>query len=362
MGNPIVCFVGLIFFSLTGFSQSILRGKVTDGKSGEPVPFANVFFSNTTMGSPTLENGTFEIKNIPNGKYDLTVSMVGYKRFQQAIEFQGADRQLLIVLDQELVNLSEVTIYADQADYKKYFPAFKKYFLGESVNSVQCVIMNPTDIFLYFDPKTQVLTGHASRPIIIENKGWGSRVHYILDLFELNFKNGWKKLSGIARFEELPPVHERRTRQWNKRRDVAYRGSLNHFMRSLYNNSSKKEGFDVMVVDTTALSEDLKNVSVDSPIELSEHISGTDVKSFKFKGTLKVVYRKEFEDYGYRKSRTMRINYFQASSLKFTSDAISIFENGYYVNQRSVFLDGYLAWAESIGEFLPHTYYPTEEK
>ena len=123
MVRPGVQFIGWLILAVlvpfSGYTQSVLRGKVSDGKNGEPVPFANVFFSHTTMGSPTLENGTFEIKNIPNGKYDLTVSVVGYKRFHESMEFQGTDRELMIVLNQDPVKLAEVVIYADHADYKK---------------------------------------------------------------------------------------------------------------------------------------------------------------------------------------------------------------------------------------------------
>ena len=366
MVRPGVQFNGWLILAvlvpLAGYTQSALRGKVTDGKSGEPVPFANVFFSHTTMGSPTLENGTFEIKNIPNGKYDLTVSVVGYKRFHESMEFEGTDLELLIVLEQDPGNLSEVIIYADHSDYKKYLPVFRKYFLGESINSVQCAIANPTDIFLYYDAKTDVLTGHASKPIVVANVRLGYRIHYILDLFEVNFKTGVKTLRGIPRFEELPLERERTQKQWDKRRNVAYHGSLTHFMRALYNGSVEKEGFRVTRVDSVDLAHYGGNGVKEYPINVGEHISGTTVKSFRFKGILKVVYREEAEEYGYRRSFSLRPGNFQESLLKFTTDRINIFENGYYLDQLSVFLDGYLSWSETIGELLPRSYYPSIEK
>lgn len=312
------------------------------------------------MGSPTLENGTFEIKNIPNGKYDLTVSVIGYKRFQQSLEFQGTDRQLMIVLELDPGNLTEVTIVADQSDYKKYFPAFKKYFLGETINSIQCEIKNPKDIFLFYDAKTQTLTAHASKPLIIENNRLGYRIHYILDLFELNFKSNVKTIKGIPRFEELSLEDDRRVRQLDKRRTVTYRGSLTHFMRSMYNNSVENEGFGVMRVDSVSLADE--PIGGEHPIHLGEYLSGAGVKNFGFKGILQVVYREEVEEYGYRRNFSFRTTYPQKSFLKFTSMGISIFENGYYVDFWTVFLDGYLAWSETIGELLPRSYYPTEEK
>ena len=97
-------------------------------------------------------------------------------------------------------------------------------------------------------------------------------------------------------------------------------------------------------------------------MNIGEHISGTVVKSFRFKGILKVVYREEAEEYAYRRIFSLRPGNFQESLLKFTTDSINIFENGYYVNHWSVFLDGYLSWSETIGELLPRTYYPSELK
>ena len=119
-----------VFFlgPLAGFSQSSLLGKITDRETGEPVPYANVFFSHTTMGSATLEDGTFIIRNIPNGKFDLMVFVVGYKRFIKSLEFQDSHYKLDIALRQDTINLETVTVHADQAD-KKFYPSFEKYFL-----------------------------------------------------------------------------------------------------------------------------------------------------------------------------------------------------------------------------------------
>ena len=43
----------LVLVPLSGFSQSSFRGYVEDGKTGEPVPNASIFFNNTTIGTAT---------------------------------------------------------------------------------------------------------------------------------------------------------------------------------------------------------------------------------------------------------------------------------------------------------------------
>jgi hypothetical protein len=358
--NHCSAWVFALIVPVTGFSQSTLTGRVTDEATGEPVPYANVFFSHTTLGSPTLEDGTFLIKNIPNGKYDLTVSVIGYKRFERAMEFQNSVEKITILLKQDPVGLSEVTVVADQAD-KKYLSTFEKYFLGNSSNGEQCVILNRDKIHPYFDEKENVLTVHASEPIIIDNKSLGYRIHYILDKFEFNFKASTKSVNGVPRFEELPVTGRRDSISRINRRRKAYLGSLNHFMRSLYSNSTREENFLVNVAQGTDLVENPLNARI-YPIALKDHLAGTAVKSFFYSGTLKVEYLGGYEPWEYRhyKGTTHQVSY-----ITFRANSITLFENGYYGNQQSLYFEGYLAWAEALGNMLPLSYYPpvkTESK
>jgi outer membrane receptor for ferrienterochelin and colicins len=57
-------------------AQSSLTGKILDSLTHKPIPFVNVFFANTTIGTVSDTIGSFKIRNITNGKYDLTFSFV----------------------------------------------------------------------------------------------------------------------------------------------------------------------------------------------------------------------------------------------------------------------------------------------
>src|SRR6187551_2967162 len=54
----------------------ILSGRVIDSKTTEPLPFANVFINNTTIGAATDVNGNFQLKNIPVGSSEVVYSFV----------------------------------------------------------------------------------------------------------------------------------------------------------------------------------------------------------------------------------------------------------------------------------------------
>ena len=355
-----ICMIALLTSSWAGLSQNTLRGKITDEKNGEPVPYANVFFTNTTLGAPTIEDGTFEIRNIPNGKYDLTISMIGYKRFQRVVELRDSTANIRIALKQSPENLAGVTVVADQADNKKYFSTFRKLFLGESRNARHSEILNPNEVHLFFDEDLKILTGHASKPIVVENRALGYRCIYILDRFELNFKTSTQSLLGVARFEELPAGDRKDSLRRENRRLVAYRGSLNHFVRSLFANKLEQEKFRVVSVTinpNTATGPAYKGVEY--PINVAERLSGSTVKTFSFRGTLKVEYQGEEEEWEYRNAKTKSSNN-QVSFLKFPKTTITLFENGYYTDPLGIYLEGYLAWSETIGERLPLSYYPPE--
>src|ERR1044071_10315988 len=71
-------FVMTVCFLSGVFSQDNLTitGKVTDEK-GRPVTGCSVYFSNTSKGTLTTTDGSFILKNLPEGKFELVVSAIG---------------------------------------------------------------------------------------------------------------------------------------------------------------------------------------------------------------------------------------------------------------------------------------------
>ena len=51
--------------------KKYIAGRVFNGETGAAIPNASVFITNTSKGTVTSVNGTFELKGIPAGKYDL---------------------------------------------------------------------------------------------------------------------------------------------------------------------------------------------------------------------------------------------------------------------------------------------------
>ena len=80
----LVFVVSILCASVQGFSQSgngAIKGKLTDGATGETLPFANVVVTrggNTVAGGSTDFNGEYSIRAIPVGTYDIEATFVGY--------------------------------------------------------------------------------------------------------------------------------------------------------------------------------------------------------------------------------------------------------------------------------------------
>ena len=79
-------FFPLIFFISFLFAQPItasINGFIRDDASGEPISYANVFLSNSSLGAATNSDGYFVISEIPLGLYELNATMIGYAVFKK---------------------------------------------------------------------------------------------------------------------------------------------------------------------------------------------------------------------------------------------------------------------------------------
>jgi len=107
----------LIFASPLMAQFGTVRGFVYEEETGEPVIFTNVYFSKTSMGVPTDENGYFAITRIPPGEYILMVTYIGFDSLQIPLTIK-ADELITqkLYLKSRTVTLGEVNISASRQD------------------------------------------------------------------------------------------------------------------------------------------------------------------------------------------------------------------------------------------------------
>ena len=71
--------VFLMFLAHLGFSQSVVKGKIIDGTSGEVLVGATVVLKGTTTGAQTDYDGLFEFKTTQIPPFTLSVSFIGFE-------------------------------------------------------------------------------------------------------------------------------------------------------------------------------------------------------------------------------------------------------------------------------------------
>ncbi|MEH6769774.1 TonB-dependent receptor [Maribacter arcticus] len=109
MFKILILVIPIFAFSSTYAQEVTLSGSVTSKNS--PAPFVNIYLKNTELGTSSNENGWYELKNIPPGKYTLIASTIGYIPFSQLIVVKKGQEQFIeIDLKPSIESLEEMVV------------------------------------------------------------------------------------------------------------------------------------------------------------------------------------------------------------------------------------------------------------
>jgi len=178
-----ITFVILIF--VVGFIQlqaqsTVVSGQVKDKTTGEPVPFANVFFKSSQEGTTTDFEGYYKV--ISDKIVDsLVVSFTGYKKQVIAVK-AGTAQVIAITLETDIVKLEEIVFVAGE---NPAFPIMRKviaskksndkraldYFEYNSYNRIEIAVNNMADEWKKNRLITKVLQKLDSIQIITDEAG-----------------------------------------------------------------------------------------------------------------------------------------------------------------------------------------------
>ena len=94
-----------------------IKGFVYEESTGEPMMFTNVYLKGTTFGGSTNENGYFNINRIPDGRYTLLITSVGYDTIRETFNLsKGQSISRKYYLRETSQKLETVTITADKIE------------------------------------------------------------------------------------------------------------------------------------------------------------------------------------------------------------------------------------------------------
>lgn len=362
----------LLLLSLAVRAQLTLSGRVINGETNEPIPFATVFLANTTKGTTADDKGHFVLANLQPGRFEMVVSSVGFETFTFPVYTNR--QQTYVVRLKPSTDLMEVKVRARRSpNWDKHLTFFIQNFIGTSPNALNCRILNPKVIWFDEDEETHVLKAGAQEPLIIENNALGYRIKYVLQSFVYNKEEQYLSYLGHPVLEEMEARSPRQTKRWLENRQKTYYGSTMHFMRAVHTRCTGEEGF---VINRIAEEQHIRNqragqgpintrilikkvLPVDSLIDADSSSATTTM--LKFRSLIQVTYLKEKEEFEYVRSRKPLVTNLdhvgQVSVLHMLTPHVLVEANGNFYEPLGVLFEGYWSW-EKVAEMLPLNYEP----
>jgi hypothetical protein len=369
-----------------------VTGKIMSADIQIPLPNASVFLSNATFGTSSGTDGTFTMRNVKPGQYELVVTYVGYDTYYQTIMVGTGTLNLDIQMHLKSTTLNEVSIVRhpfSQENFNKFF----KDFVGDSPNAKLCKVVNPRAMDLVYISVDKILAGHSDDFLTIENRALGYRVKYLINEFKSDYINYVISYEGKVLYEELKGSKSQMAK-WRKKREEAYYGSNMHFLRSLKNNELDAQGFVIrqlirkpnperppqLVVEHNiekfynqqnrdslnywkglANLPKYKETLIRQPLKAEDIFRTTDqsgLYGFAFPDYLYVVYTKKRDNYAFNDLyRPLDMENFMTSIITLYKPYALFDSNGIVISPHTTLYEG--AWSKDrIAEQLPVDYVP----
>ena len=111
--SQFVTFLLLLMLPIAAtLAQTVVKGKVTDANSGDPIPFANIIFKGTTHGTNTDFHGNFTVRTSTEAD-SLVVSYMGYTTRTKKVQ-PGVNQVINFQLAEEVTALKEIVFEAGE--------------------------------------------------------------------------------------------------------------------------------------------------------------------------------------------------------------------------------------------------------
>ena len=328
-------------------NKNSIKGIIMDAKTGEAITAASVFLSGTTFGKASDGKGYFEITNIPNGYYELIVSMLGYNMEKRNVTVDEKTKLVVSVsLTQKDIELKEIEVAGVKPkEWYTNMEIFKRILIGISDYSKECKIQNEDDVYFLDNKEDSTFEARTVKPLIIINNALGYKLECFIAKLTYNriTKDAFIKSNTV--FEELQTEDKERIEEWKENRKKAYTGSIVHYFVSLTKGKAKAEGFKtydsaMKIVSFNRNSQDV-NYSWRPSREIPEEIF--------------LSYLSQNKEYFFLAKFLIVEYHGQLSIVNVISKTMCIDENGYPKEDALFKLSG--VWAEKgIADLLPRFY------
>ncbi len=225
----------------SSLGQSI-QSVVADKETREPIADVFVFLDNSSIGTNSSANGSFDLQLPGDRNFLLVFSHLNYELFNLQIEGNNSVPDT-IFLKRTTFQLEEATVAENFNPRlrRRRMKAFKKALLGRDFNNKQVVLKNPE--VLLFSEKEDLLTAEIREPLVIENHILGYSVRLFLENFELA-PNGKVFYQGKFFFDPMGGS-ARRQAKYQEQRSKRYQESSRKFFRDLVLHKLDKSMYEL---------------------------------------------------------------------------------------------------------------------
>lgn len=386
-------FLLALFFLIGVLQAQFYEGSIMD-MSGNAVANAVIYYPNSSVSVQSNQAGLFKIKKLALAQ-ELIISHPDYGIETLALD-EFSEQPIEIVLEEKIILSQTVAMGISKEDRQFYLAQFKAQVIGKTKNGLKAKILNQEVLRFHWDKSSKILTAYADEALNIENPNLGYSIHY--DLVQFTYDMGQNKViyAGFPLFKNLK--NKVRNRQ-QKARDKAYYGSLQHFLKMLYQDKFYESGFRVKRIEErpnpnypsdSALAKartylkNHRNVDMNDPELLPIKQASMNTKTvfylypellkrddftiqngtqlfidFKDKLDVEYIYEKETQEYiqilPFKEQAFVR----NQSSLLWNIAPVEIFENGTHTPTDALWVADYLSF-EKLADMLPSDYAPKD--
>ncbi|HBK87373.1 MAG: carboxypeptidase regulatory-like domain-containing protein [Cyclobacteriaceae bacterium] len=216
------------FFSVAIICHAQVSGRVTNARSGKPIPEAEVFVHQRSVSILCDADGRFSLNGIDPGFIDLIVFKKGFQLFKSSMRLDSGKAYAVNL------GLSPARLKTRGQGTEQQRTLIIKTLVGEGRKAN---LTNQQSLQFGVTPEGWIV--HAEEPLLFLFPELGYEVRYYLE--EGVYRSDKLSLTGYYTVIELPATGSGELKKQLKFRHEAYVGSLRHFMKSLVAGVSSKD-------------------------------------------------------------------------------------------------------------------------
>jgi hypothetical protein len=358
-----------------------ISGTVTNAETGEPIRGARVFLAETSIGAITTSTGSFTLRRVPAGTYQITASSLGYSTRKEPLtvapqsssNIRPSERILSALrLSPKAVQLERIEVTAQRDNScADYLDRLSRMLLGTTPNAQRSRILNPEVIRCSFDKSNgqRTVRFEADEALIIDNNALGYRIRYHLDnvglyVYPSTDGSASEWFIGTIEFEEMLSKDSNQVLQWQQRRAETFHGSFRYFLCCLLDGSWRKAGFDIHSIDYPDRYLSGKGPGGKTRVDsITVQSISSMTKRLDFPGTIEVITQKgkapEQEFKNFAQSTVFAQSAQRTSLLLPKSSAMDVLTQGVLKRPTDITFHGYWSW-QRLSDELPLNYTPSQ--